>query len=275
MVKIIKRVSTAFIAVIMLVSFCFTAFASADDTPKADSSVKVHDYAGLFTDDEVSQLESRAQRIMRAQDIDTVIVTTSDLMGKSYVEYADDFFDYNGYGIGAKNSGILYLIDMYSRNIYISTSGKAIRIFTDHNIDYILDSVSFYMQDGYYASSASVFLDKTEEILGDWPQYQLKIRLFSFAGGIAVSIIIIAVMWYTMHKSSQPKAITARHYIPNGAIKITGSNDRFVNTYTSRIPIPKDNGGGSGGGGGSSFSGGSSSHTSSSGSSHGGGGRSF
>ena len=32
--------------------------------------------------------------------MDIVIVTTDDAEGKSSLAYADDFFDYNGYGVG-------------------------------------------------------------------------------------------------------------------------------------------------------------------------------
>ena len=41
--------------------------------------------------------------------MDAVIVTSNNLNGKSQQDYADDYFDYNGYGVGKEKSGLLSL----------------------------------------------------------------------------------------------------------------------------------------------------------------------
>ena len=52
-------------------------------------------------------------------NMDAVIVTSNNLNGKSQQDYADDYFDYNGYGVGEDKSGLLLLIDMDDRKVWI------------------------------------------------------------------------------------------------------------------------------------------------------------
>ena len=44
-----------------------------------------------------------------------VIVTVDDTRGKKARDFADDFFDYNGFGYGRDRDGILLLIDISDR----------------------------------------------------------------------------------------------------------------------------------------------------------------
>ena len=98
--------------------------------------------------------------------MDIVIVTTNDAAGKTSREYADDFFDYGGFGVGPDYDGILFLIDMDNREAYISTSGIAIRYLTDLRLDKILDRVfDEGLLDGDYYGAAMGFLKGTRTYL--------------------------------------------------------------------------------------------------------------
>lgn len=46
-----------------------------------------------------------------------IIVTVDSLNGKTVEEYADDYYDDNGYGYGENNSGILFLVAMDDREL--------------------------------------------------------------------------------------------------------------------------------------------------------------
>ncbi len=82
-------------------------------------------------------LTAKLGEISSRQKLDVVIVTENGLGGKSIRDFADDYFDYNGYGYGKGKDGILLLVDMDSRNYWMSTRGYAIDVFTDARIDYI------------------------------------------------------------------------------------------------------------------------------------------
>ena len=60
--------------------------------------------------------------------MDVVIVTTYNTRSKSSQVYADDFYEENNIGRNNSGDGILLLIDLDNREVYISTSGAAIII---------------------------------------------------------------------------------------------------------------------------------------------------
>ena len=118
----------AFLMLVFLIGtpVCVSAAAEGD----------VYDDAGLLTETQIEELNTQITAMKEKTGWDIFAVTTSDAQGKSAMAYADDFYD----GLTTEDSdGILVLIDMDNREIYLSTCGKAIRYLTDSRIDSILD----------------------------------------------------------------------------------------------------------------------------------------
>ena len=239
-----------------------------------DTSIKVYDYADLFSDEEEVSLSNQANEILERQKIDIVIVTTDDFGGKSSQEYADDFYDYNYFGYGNRKSGLLIVINMQERDVAISTTGEAIDLVNNSSINKIMDEVidNYLMYGDYYGAGVS-FLNSADERISSQRAAQLpfneryskgQIALFSTGIALVVSSVIIGVMYF-MHRLSLSPSPNASVY-SGGGIRLFRRNDQFISTHTSRTPIPKDTGSGGGG---------TSVHTSSSGTSHGGGSRKF
>ena len=252
---------------------------------RANADLKrVVDKADLFNETEVTLLENNIKDISGKYSMDIVIVTTDDVNGKSSRDYADDFFDYEGYGLGNDYSGVLLLINMDDREVYISTSGKGERYFTDDRIESILDNVYRYLSDEQYFDGAEEFLSNTEKYLNEGiPSNQYTVdengnivlsteEVMKRIGiailiSLGISSVVCAVVVATYKK---PAALPEETYVDKNSITFTKRSDRFISTHTTSRKIPKDNGGSSSGSGGRSTT-----HTSSSGRSHGGGGRSF
>ena len=57
--------------------------------------------------------------------MDLVVVTANTLGGKSPMEYADDYYDYNGY----TDDGALLLVSMEDRDWWISTKGSGCLLY--------------------------------------------------------------------------------------------------------------------------------------------------
>lgn len=241
-------------------------FGGAQDT----GYQKIYDYAELLDDEQEKELSQAAVEIADQYQIDIAVLTIDDNQGKSSMAFADDFYDYNGLGCGETGDGLILLMDMDARNIWISTKGKAIELFSDRNIDDILDVITPKMSDDDYYKAADKFLSMSAYCIeheGKRVSSQFTPGFILLALGISLGVggITIWVM-YAGHKNIAGGGGTAGR---RGAqsMQLYIKEDRFVSTHTSRTAIPKDSGGHSGGG--------SSTHTSSSGSSHGGGGRSF
>lgn len=238
------------------------------NTPKVNEKEKIYDFADLFTDDEEKELYNNIMNYINETNMDMVIVTIDENPKSSSMAYADDFYDYNYFGIDEEHSGILFLIDMDERMIYISTTGKAIKVYKDSYINSMLDKI-------YDKSPSNNPFKCAEEFIKVADKYNYKYVHGSRDTLIisALSISIIATVIVTINRLKKHKMVkvklTGDDYL-SGMVFST-KQDVLVNSYTSRTRIDHDSGGSSFGGGG----GGSSSHSSSSGRSHGGGGRRF
>lgn len=256
-------------------------------TPLVDADEKVYDFADLLTDSEEELLYNSIQDYIEEYNMDMVIVTIDDNNKYSDVEYADDFYDYNNFGVGSNRDGLLFLIDMDNRRMYISTTGEAIRMYNDTRIDYILDDTYNYITKQDYYRCANAFISAaTRYAKMGIPSGNKNTYIDSegnyivkgnnvFVSGLAPATVIsiIATILFVAIASGKHrvirKATQARAYLVKDSFNLSQKVDNFVNTHTSKVydpPSSSNSGGGSGG---------SSTHSSSSGSSHGGGGRSF
>lgn len=235
-------------------------------TPSVNEEDKIYDFADLFTEYEEKELYNDAVEYKNKNKYELVILTIDDNAGKSYKDYAWDFYDYNYFDI----DGIILIIDMDSRNYYMSTSGKAIDAYTDSECYYIEDELYNYMANGDYYGAASYFVTLAEYYVGfenDISEYEsdgskwLKVVGFSFVG--TVIVIVIMAFQNRMVKNAN----SSRSYLNEETKNITSICDVFLGSNTTKVRIDTDS---SSGGGGSSRSSGSS------GRSHGGGrGRGF
>ena len=71
----------------------------------------VVDNADLLNGDEEDKLNSKLEKLTETYKTEVAVVTVSDLDGKSPTAYADDFYDYNGYGYGSNDDGVLVLLN--------------------------------------------------------------------------------------------------------------------------------------------------------------------
>lgn len=273
MVNISKRLMS------LILSLILTIFIFNPVTVSAEKSL-VFDDAVLFSEDERVKLENEVNSLSNAYNMDIVIVTTNDTDGKTSREYADDFFDYGGFGVGDNHDGILFLIDMENREAYISTSGIGIRYLTDERIEKILDNVfDSGLGDGDYYGAAMGFLRGTKDYLESGiPSNQYnkpektknKLTFTDVVISIIGGILTSSIFYFTTKSSYRtPKPANPFAYKKNSFMNLTSNEDKLIDTFVTHrvIPKPTDNS--------SSPSGSSTTHTSSSGNTHGGGGRKF
>lgn len=243
-----------------------------------DTSLKIYDYRDLLTDNEEQLLKDKIDTFINTYNMDMVLVTVDSHNSSSTMEYADDFYDYNGFGIGTHHDGLIFVIDnnFSKENLWISTTGEAIRMYDDLRIDKILDAVydeydyyelfnkyidecSYYASMGIPSSNKNTYINEHGDIV-----YQ---RHFPYLVSIIISSIISTIVLLVLiHKNKMVREATdANTYVDKDNVKITERNDQFITTHTTRVRINTSSGGGIGG---------SSTHSGSSGISHGGGGRS-
>lgn len=245
-----------------------------------DTTQKIYDYADILTDEEEALLKVKIDEYIEKYNIDMVLVSVRSHSKSSTEAYADDFYDYNGFGIGSTYDGVIFVLDYNfgNENMWMSTSGEGIKLYDDNRIDNILDVVyedydyyelysdfidecSYYASLGVPSSNKDIYINENGDLV-----YK---RSFPWLVSIIMSgIISTIVLLILIHKNKMvKKALDANVYLNNETANITDRNDQFVTTHTTSVRINTSSSG-------SGRVGGSSIHRSSSGRSHGGGGRS-
>ena len=227
--------------------------------------------------------EALCQAYIEKYNMDLVIVTIDNNNKINSKEYAKDFYDYNYFGTNDTYDGILYLIDMDNREVYILTTGKAMLFYDDFRINSLLDKASASLSLGYYYNSVNTFIIEASNYveLGipesnngyeiDSNGNLVKIKNVNWVITCIGSLLIPSIILYFLisrHKGIK-LTTTADTYLDENSINYGEFKDTYLTSYTSRVPIVRSDSSGRNRGSGSSISIGSS------GRSHGGGGRKF
>ena len=278
-----------FKAILLMLCLCGGLFGCIEASAETNY---VYDQAELLTEEEEQELQSYAQTMKDTWKMNFMVVTTDNAEGKSSMEYADDFYDMH-FPEESEADGMLYLLDMDNREIYLSTSGLAIRYLTDERVESVLDEAFEYVADGDYYGTFQAFFNASEKFLNegipkdqynydvetgeidyydDSEEYSSPMRidiyefiLSFFAGLLPAGITVLIVK--ASYRLKRRKDLEYDAYT-DSEISLPVKSDRLINSFiTQRRIVDDDHDSGS--------SGRSSTHSSSSGSSHGGGGRSF
>lgn len=262
-----KKLTALFFGLIFCIVMATPAMAEAAPPPR------LVDGADLLTDAEESDLLAQLDEISERQWFDVVIVTADTLDGQTPRDYADDFYDYNGYGYGENNDGALLLLSMEDRDGWISTTGYGITVITDAGREYIIGQVLSELSDGNYAAGFAEYAELCDAFItqadtGDpYDSHNLPsepLSLIWIPIALVVGVIIAAIGTGIMKGKlkSVRKQAAAADYLRAGSFNLTQSRDVFLYSTITKRAKPKE-------------SSGSSTHRGSSGTSHGGGGFKF
>lgn len=244
-------------------------------TPAVDASEKVYDYADLFSEEEESSLYDQISSYISDSNFDMAIVTiNSNSKGSSQI-YADDFYDYNAFGTDSSRSGLLLLIDMDYREIYIATTGAAISVYGNNRYNDILDYIAPFMTAANYYTASSNFVKVATAYANldssDNSRYTINgngelVKDNSYLWGVLIFTIIgTAIVMFIMVRMNKMvfKAASSREYLNKDTKEANVIKDSFKGSFVNKVKIDHDSNSGGG------------IHSGSSGTSHGGGGRGF
>lgn len=236
----------------------------ADEFEKVERNLPlVVDGADIIPDDSEAALNARCEAIAAEYEMEVAIVTATDFGGKSAQEYADDFFDYNGYGWGENDDGMLVLYkpdEEGERELHITTHAKGNSVFYDSIRESIYSEMKDYLIAEDYEGAFNIYLDKAEEQLK--PGVPVKWLLILMLCGATAGLIIINII--ISKNTSVFSRNHAKAYIREGSMNVTGATDAFLYSFVNATPKPQNNSGSR-----------SSTHMGSSGRSHGGTGGKF
>ncbi len=252
---------------------------------------KVYDDAGLFTEEEIEDLNEKCLEFAEATQLDIIVVTTADLGSKSSFEYTADFYIEGEFGYEediSGPSGIVFFIsvDPYCREIYILTAGIA-QIYLDdsgedNDIDDIIDAGYYDCKSGLYYKAMMAMLDRgqslveryelapdTEEVIEAWYEgdyeksedfiedyeyhsYRTMKSFMAIGVCFLIGLAVSGIFVGIMNRKYKNKMIAnGGTYFEKNSFVMKSNYDNFVRTDVTRVRIESSSGGGGGGGGGS------------------------
>ncbi len=241
---------------------------------------RVVDNASILDAETLARLNEKADAVSEQYQCDVAVVLTDGTDGKNIQDYADDFFDYNSYGYGDNDDGVILAVDVTARNFALSTHGFGAYAFTDAGQEYADGYYVPYLRDSDWAGAAEAFIGVADTLLSAARNGQpydvdnmpssppgIVMIVIDIVIGLLLALIPVGIMKGKLRSVRVSR--DAQSYVRPDSFRLTRSDDRFIRRYITKTPIPKSNDNDSGSGGGSTM------HVSSSGRSHGGHSGSF
>lgn len=260
----------------LLTVLCILFAAAPAFAEEISAEPRVYDYAHILSDGEEVDLQQMAEEMQQVWDMDLAFLTLHGTDDLSVQEYGAEFYTEHGFGAGEDADGVIFVLDMKSREGQIVTCGKAIDIYTDYYIEEMWQKMVSHLSDGeYYAAMVTLF-EEMDRYNGAYEEYQAdpdtflsayeseqqRREILPYLGIAAVfSLVIAGVVVASMRKSCRNVRpyTDGRAYLKENGFYLTTNRDSFANTHTSLMPIPRNDdnnhhSGGSWGGGSSTFS---------------------
>lgn len=253
-------------------------------TPAVNAEEKIYDFADIYSSSDEDYLYTQVSNFIKETNLDLAIVTISYNNKHNTAMYADDFYDYNSFGLDENRSGLLLLVDMDSRRLYLSTTGDAINIYTDDRVNNIMSNIFTYFSNKDYYKATEIFINYaksyTEVSSSEDSHYVFsedgkitKSRKGILVAGIfAIIITVISILVMASKNRLAKVASSSIGFLRKDTLNVKVVADNFLGSSVTKTRIDNDS---SSGGHHHSSGGGSSTHIGSSGISHGGGGHRF
>ncbi len=223
---------------------------SGNAIPESRSYSRVVDLAGVLSESDYSKLNSLADSISDQYKCDVAAVFVKSTDGKDIQSFADDFYDYNGYGYGDSDNGIMLVIAVGDREFATTTHGYGVSAVTDNAVDYLEESFVDDLSANNWANAAIDFISASGEILYNAAYERqsgaeteaaelnpIELIPINIVIGLAIGFIAVAIM-KSKHKSVVKKT-EASNYLRDGSFKLTYSNDRFIHSQVNRVKKPE------------------------------------
>jgi uncharacterized protein len=215
---------------------------------------RIVDNAGLLDAGQTAYLAGRIASIARTYNFDIVILTETDIGASHPSDWADNFFDDNGYGFGPYRDGSIFLQVTGSRDYWFSNSGRGIKILNNTAFNKLEADTVKFLSDGNPFEAYNTFISLWEQFLAleaNGRSYNFFYRwnavLVSIVWAMALIIGGAVVLVWKSKMNTALKQARADAYVVQGSLVYKEKNDRFLySTITkTRRETESSSGGGS------------------------------
>lgn len=230
--------------------------ASSGSFQNTDTGYQIilEDDAGLLSKDERTQLSLEMQEITAYGNAAFKSVSSNYLSASRFAEnYYHELF--------GQQSGILFLIDMDNREIYIFSDGAVYRTITGSYADTITDNVYRYASEGDYFLCASKAFEQINSLLAG---RKIAQPMKYISNALLALILAALINYFIVRVMSGGKKPSAGEILNASSASFVFRNPKKHLTSQTKVYSPPSSGGSGGGshggGGGGGHSGGGGGH---------------
>lgn len=233
-------------------------------TKAVDTDLKVYDFANILRDSEEEVLREMALDFYDETGFDLVIVTDSfyNQDDEDNFAYAQDFYDYNDFGIDDKYySGVLIFRNAYPSYPYynIRLFGEAQLYFSGRRTETILDNTSSLIAGKDYNGAFTKVINYLNEYYEDGISSEFKgykinengalVAPYRFPIFIALIVSFLFTYFYISHYVNKNKMVfkakLAYDYLDKDSLRYKVKENKFL--YSTTKTIHRSSSSGSGG----------------------------
>lgn len=244
----------------------------------------VRDHYGLLSQSQAQAWNNKACEMAAKYGVGVYVVIVSDLGSHTNDaktparNYATHYWNTYDLGCGSRDSGIMLLVAVDSRDYVTITHGGGVDAYTDPTLDNIENDILSYLRKNDWTGAIGAYYKDAEEPLaylaangkpmndyysGDYatPEEQGPDATDFGIVGIIAAVISGLVSGRVVKgekeamKTAKEKT-EARDYVVRDSLKLSVSDDQFVTSNVVATPRVKVESSGGGGGGGGRFGGG-------------------
>ena len=251
--------------IIMFCLLILTALFLPSFSSTAEEAVpSLFDGANLLNTDQAENLRKQIAVMENKHHVRIAVVTQKTLDGQRIGDAADRLADM--YYSDGENGNIVLLIDMGSREYYVSTDREMRKKITDETgMDEIRKAFTEELSSGNYEEAFNAYVSVTDRLL---TYYEKEGKPYDpadafspmalLAGGVLAFLAALGIRGRLIDTMSNVKpVVSVSEFLEKDSFHLTSESDRYL--YTNRIvtPIPRQSqqssqgsSGGHGGGGG-------------------------
>lgn len=203
----IKKVTALVLPIILIISLASCGKETKKQYPTPTDKFFVNDFANVMTAEDINNVYTKGVALNDATTAQAVIVTVESLDGEQPADYALEIGRQWGVGDADKNNGVVILLSVTDREIYIAVGYGLEGALPDSKTGRIIDNyaLSYFSNDDFSSGLVSVYNAIVNEIYVEYgiqPQENyVPIDLLpdaqtqdSSAGEIVISWIVLIVL---------------------------------------------------------------------------------
>lgn len=259
--EISSKIMGKLLFLILVIVFCYTLNYKVYAVEQYNNEITgykvvIDDDANLLTDNEEEKLLARMKEITEYGSVAFKTIRENNTSTEYYIRQ----YYYDKFRVG---SGIVFLIDMDNRNIWIHSNGDIYDVITSDYADIVTDNVYKYASDREYFECADKAFEQIFALLEGKEIAQPMKYISNILLALVVSFLINYIIVISVSKMKKAKDKELLEYInykyefraPN--IEYICSTEKYAPQSSGRSGSRGSRGGGSrgggGGGGGHSF----------------------